>query len=93
MFRENEARRRNGTLLTEKRVSEISMKAEPYLRGMYMADGRRLGITQEHGLFCLLLAETQVGDQISIFLGCPVPFVIRPQGDKFAWSAAATFMI
>jgi hypothetical protein len=48
-----------------------------------MAYGRRLGIAREHGLICVLPAETEVGDQVSIFLGCPIPFVIRPHGDTF----------
>jgi hypothetical protein len=83
MFKKTEARRQEGTFLTEKSINEISEKAEPYLRTLYLAYNRRLRITQKHGFICLLPEETQIGDQVSIFLGCPIPFVIRLQGYYF----------
>lgn len=50
---------------------EFSQHASPYCRG------RRFAMTKE-GNPALVPSSAQPGDEVAVFLGCPVPFVIRP---------------
>ena len=45
--------------------------------------GRRLAITKD-GLLCLVPNASLPGDQLAIIGGMPIPFLLRPKGDRFA---------
>ncbi|KAI1608856.1 heterokaryon incompatibility protein-domain-containing protein [Exophiala viscosa] len=46
------------------------------------AFGRKLGLSRDKKLPCLIPADARVGDEIVVVQGCPIPFVLRRKDDK-----------
>lgn len=61
----------------------IQRRAGRYLGSLEIAYNRRLAISRKQRLICLVPEESQTGNCVAIFLGCPIPFVLRPRGDEW----------
>ncbi|MCJ1385797.1 hypothetical protein MMC17_008921 [Xylographa soralifera] len=63
----------------------ICNRAAPFLKSLSaMSYGKRLGITEKHGILCQLPEQAQPNDFVAIIVGCPIPFVLRPQGKHYS---------
>jgi hypothetical protein len=66
------------TLMEENRDKLIRLYGEC----MGFAFGRRLGMTRDKRLLCLIPAEAETGDCIVLIQGCQIPFVLRRKVDE-----------
>jgi hypothetical protein len=60
----------------------IVLKMLPIFKSIAISRGRRLACTTD-GMVCLVPGNAQVGDNLSIFHGAPIPFVLRKEDDHF----------
>lgn len=68
------------------RWTELIDPARRYRDSVTLRHGtnaRRLAFTESKGLMCLVPGNSQHGDFVGIFEGCPIPFVLRPNNSNF----------
>ncbi|KAK4948749.1 hypothetical protein LTR10_012754 [Elasticomyces elasticus] len=62
--------------------AETGSDARVYGLSLNYAYGRKLALSRDKKLPCLIPADARVGDELVIVGGCPIPFILRRKNDK-----------
>jgi hypothetical protein len=84
-FKEIQTRGPDSTFFDIPTFGAICDRAGPFLKNLStMTYSKRLGITEKYGIPCQLPEQARPNDFVAIIVGCPVPFVLRPQGKHYS---------